>query len=151
MTVQALQEYDYMEKRVTLPRDPFLVSGKRKVDRKLLDSELQDREGMELTPTFHWEREEYIPIGGIRRDIRRRRFWRRVFVATVGAAFLIGPMWLMVLRNDVYTGLISTTAFVAAFGLMMASVLDKDIEVLSSTAAYAAVLVVFVGLNAGPE
>ncbi len=142
-----------MEKRVTLPRDPFLVSGKRKVDRELLDGQLQAREGVELeeTATFRWERGDYIPIGGIRSDNRRIRFWRRVFVATVGAAFLIGPMWLMVLRNDVYTGLISTTAFVAAFGLMMASVLEKDIEVLSSTAAYAAVLVVFVGLNAGPE
>ena len=34
-----------------------------------------------------------------------------------------------------------------AFGLLMARLLERDIEVMSSTAAYAAVLVVFVCLN----
>ena len=57
-------------------------------------------------------------------------------------------MWLMVLWfNTLYTSLIATTLFVALFGLLMASVLEKPIDVMSSTAAYAAVLVVFVGLT----
>jgi hypothetical protein len=53
----------------------------------------------------------------------------------------------MVMHKTHYTALASTTVFVSVFGLMMALVLDKLMDVLSSTAAYAAVLVVFVGLN----
>lgn len=65
----------------------------------------------------------------------------------VGGIFLIAPMWLMALHNTLYTSLIATTVCVALFGLLMASVLEKPTDVMSSTAAYAAVLVVFVGLT----
>lgn len=67
--------------------------------------------------------------------------------ATVGAALLLGPMWLMVLHNTLYTGLITTTVCVAVFGLVVASRLDKPMDVFSATAAYAAVFVVFMGLT----
>ncbi|CAK7229985.1 hypothetical protein SCUCBS95973_007420 [Sporothrix curviconia] len=71
----------------------------------------------------------------------------RVAVAFVGAAFLIGPMWLMMLRNTLYTGLIWTTVFVSVFGILSAYWVVDYTSVLSATAAYAAVLVVFVGLT----
>ncbi|KAI0893043.1 hypothetical protein F4806DRAFT_478021 [Annulohypoxylon nitens] len=58
-------------------------------------------------------------------------------------------MWLMMLNDGLYTALISTTVFVAVFGALMAVVLDRHMDILSSTAAYAAVLVVFVGLTSG--
>lgn len=74
-------------------------------------------------------------------------FRKRIGVAMVGGIFLIAPMWLIVLHNTLYTSLIATTVCVALFGLLMASVLEKPIDVMSSTAAYAAVLVVFVGLT----
>lgn len=45
-----------------------------------------------------------------------------------------------------YATYISTTVFVAVFGLIMAYFLEKYTEILSSAAAYAAALVVFVGL-----
>lgn len=67
-------------------------------------------------------------------------------LASVGAALLLGPMWLMVLHNTLYTGLITTTVCVAVFGLVVVSRLDKPMDVLSATAAYAAVLVILVGL-----
>ena len=91
------------------------------------------------------------PVGGTR-DENFQRAWaagfrHRVGAAAVGGIFLIGPMWLMVLHKTRYTVLISTTIFVTVFGLLMALVLDKLMDVLSSTAAYAAVLVVFVGLS----
>ena len=60
------------------------------------------------------------------------------------------PMWLMMLNTDLYTALISTTVFIVVFGGTMASVLEKKMEVLARTAAYAAVLVVFVGLTRSP-
>jgi hypothetical protein len=68
-------------------------------------------------------------------------------VSATGAGFLIGPMWLMMLRGELYVTLISTTVFVVVFGALAAFFLDNHAHVLSSTAAYAAVLVVFVGLT----
>jgi hypothetical protein len=68
-------------------------------------------------------------------------------MAVLGGVFLLVPMWLMVLHRTRYTALVSTTVFVAFFGLVMVRFLEKEMEVLSVTAAYAAVLVVFVGLN----
>lgn len=62
-------------------------------------------------------------------------------------------MWLMVLHRTLYTALVSTTVFVVIFALAMALFLDGLKDVLSSTAAYSVVLVVFVGLtvpNTGP-
>jgi hypothetical protein len=70
-----------------------------------------------------------------------------VLAAIVGGIFLIGPMWLMVLHKTRTTALVSTTVFVVVFGLIMALFLDKMMDVLSRTAAYAAVLIVFVGLT----
>lgn len=55
----------------------------------------------------------------------------------------------MVLHATVYTGLVTTTLGVAAFRLSLSYTLKNvlAVEVLSATAAYAAVSVVFVGLN----
>ncbi len=74
-------------------------------------------------------------------------FGHRLWIAAFGGIFLVGPMWLMVLHHTRYTSLISTTVAVVLFGLIMAYKLEKESDVLSSTAAYAAVLVVFVGVN----
>ncbi|RDW90039.1 uncharacterized protein DSM5745_01814 [Aspergillus mulundensis] len=91
------------------------------------------------------------PIGGTRRAklraSRLRSTWGRILTAVVGGLFLIGPMWLMVLHNTRYTALVSTSVCVFGFGVLMANALEKPMDVLSSTAAYAAVLVVFVGTN----
>lgn len=73
-------------------------------------------------------------------------------MAFVGGVFLIGPMWLMVLQNHVDSTLITTTVFVFEFRLVILIIasfvygarVGMDI-VMSATAAYAAVLVVFVG------
>ena len=94
---------------------------------------------------------DVVPIGGTRRakvkNSQLRSFHGRLLMAAVGGVFLIGPMWLMVLHHTHYTALVSTSAFVIIFGVLMASYLNRPMDVLSSTAAYAAVLVVFVGSN----
>lgn len=74
-------------------------------------------------------------------------FKDRVLLAAVGGAFLVGPMWLMVLQSGLYTTLITTTVSVAGFGILMAYFLEEGKDVLGSTAAYATVLVVFVGAS----
>ncbi|KAI1858394.1 uncharacterized protein JN550_012678 [Neoarthrinium moseri] len=156
--IKAVQDYDYMINCSQLPRDPFLVSGERKIDsfvmHSLMGDVLSDFErgsfGNPISVAGPWEQGSQ-PIRGTRNDdvakSWKNGFKERLVIAAVAGFFLIGPMWLMVLHNTQYTGLVSTTAFVVAFGIVMAWFLEKPKEVMSGTAAYAAVLVVFVGLG----
>ncbi|KAK4442608.1 hypothetical protein QBC34DRAFT_418444 [Podospora aff. communis PSN243] len=151
--VQGLQDYDYMDKCSQTSRiDPFRMSGESKLDRIILDTSLGNLNAEERGLTMktrdvrRWDKNMRAIIPS-RTDNRYKRLFSRVVVSAVGAGFLIGPMWLMMLKTGLYVALISTSAFVAVFGVMMACVLDEHIHVLSSTAAYAAVLVVFVGLR----
>lgn len=156
-TVQALQNYEYMEKRSLQPEDPFYMSGEKYQDRKLLEAILGDKvnsfEGQPVFPAIgHWQKgpEESRSVRDTRQDNYKRNWTvglhQRLAVAAVGGIFLMAPMWLMVLHNTLYTALVSTTVFVTVFGLMAARYLTSLMDVMSSTAAYAAVLVVFVGL-----
>ncbi|KFY37261.1 hypothetical protein V494_04842 [Pseudogymnoascus sp. VKM F-4513 (FW-928)] len=156
--VQALQDYDYMGQRRQPRADPFLVTGERYVDRCILEAamslEPNAKESLKLVgPLGFWETKDTQPepVGGTRTDNYRRGwvkgFYTRVAAAAMGGIFLIAPMWLMVLQNTMYTGLVATTLFVGVFGFLMAYFLDDLKDVMSTTAAYAAVLVVFVGLT----
>lgn len=152
--VKAVQDYDYMVKCKELPRDPFLVTGERKIDdyvirtifNELVDDDFPDPETIDQV----WE-EDNGPIGGTR-GLTVRESWfagfrTRLGMAALGGFFLITPMWLIVLHNTLYTGLVSTTVFVGVFGIILAIYSDSPKDVLSGTAGYAAVLVVFVGLG----
>ncbi|KAF4440254.1 hypothetical protein FACUT_3578 [Fusarium acutatum] len=159
-TVQALQNYEYMEKRSLQPEDPFYMSSEKYQDRKLLEAILGDKkdsfEGQPVFPAIgHWQKgpDESRSVRYTRQDNYKRNWTVGLHqrlavaaVAAVGGIFLMAPMWLMVLRNTLYTALVSTTVFVTVFGLMAAIYLTSLMDVMSSTAAYAAVLVVFVGL-----
>jgi hypothetical protein len=151
--VQAMCDYDYMRKFVERPkeRDPFIVTSRRKVDHWGLRCALEDAsEELDFCLDEPLEKENE-PIAALRKASFDRanleNFALRVVMAIVGGAFLIGPMWPMVLHNTRYTALISTSVCVLVFGVIMAWVLDHALNVLSVTAAYAAVLVVFVGTN----
>jgi hypothetical protein len=100
------------------------------------------------TATGPWEDGTYEmrPIGGTRGDSFKRAFWSRAAGAGVGAAFLIGPMWPLVLKQDIYLQLGITTGCIIAFGSVMVFALDKLEAVFAATLGYAAVLVVFVGV-----
>jgi len=142
--------------------DPFLVSGEGFIDHMVL------RNAIESHPK-DFRKQKFAradsngpwlggadrrPIGGTRneklREEKLRNFVKRLALAAGGGIFLLGPMWLMVLHRTIYTALISTTCCVITFGFLMSYYLDKDIDVVSSSAGYAAVLVVFVGLNTTP-
>lgn len=155
--VQALKDYEYMEKCHLLSDDPFYVSGAQYSDRAFLKHLIGNR-GNHISQTITvegpWETER--TDGSSTRPNTRpenyrrswmRGFYERVGVAALSAAFLIAPMWLMVLHNTLYTGLASTTGFVAVFGLATSLFLHTPTAVMSCTAAYTAVLVVFVGLT----
>lgn len=80
---------------------------------------------------------------------KRENYAKRAVMAVIGGAFLVGPMLIMVLHPGLVTSLVTTSACVVVFGLVIAlpGLLDKPSDVLSATAAYAAVLVVFVGTS----
>ncbi|KAI1085918.1 hypothetical protein F5B19DRAFT_254602 [Rostrohypoxylon terebratum] len=149
--VQCLQDHDYMTQCRSRPIDPFIISGTRYIDRHMLNSAFRDigeaeKGNMKKNAELRWD-DHATSIVGSRTKISSARLLNHLVVAAVGAGFLIGPMWLMMLNHGLYTALISTTVFVAVFGALMAVVLEKHMDILSSTAAYAAVLVVFVGLT----
>lgn len=90
-------------------------------------------------------------FGGSRNMMNKKealeRFFQRVGMACIGGAFLIGPMLVMSLHQTRFTALLTSSICVFGFGLVMAIFLDKQFDVLSATAAYAAVMVVFVGTS----
>lgn len=91
--------------------------------------------------------------GGTRSSMNRKemveQYTRKVAMAMIGGSFLIAPMLIMVLYPGLVTSLVTTSACVFGFGLVMSIFLDAPFEVLSGTAAYAAVLVVFIGTGGG--
>lgn len=156
-------DYDYIQTCVDRRnRDPFVLSSSRDLEVRILELELQDmplqlreRKGEWLSINFHPPSQWYrgtASRGKLSKDEKLQQTLQRLGMAIVGGVFLIGPMWLMVLQNHLYTTLITTTAFVFGFGLVIsiAPIFFVDAKVgmdtvLSATAAYAAVLVVFVG------
>lgn len=148
-----------MKSFVFEPNDPFVITGERCMDRNMLKAAMDGLEHRNasmdvLKSVGNWEDEpgRPAPIAGTRDESLTRAqlkaFRDRIALALLGASFLIAPMWLMVLHNTLYTALVSTTVFIFVFGFLMAISLGKPMDVMASTAAYAAVLVVFVGLTA---
>jgi hypothetical protein len=93
----------------------------------------------------------------LNREIRlqqetKKAFSERLWMGAFGGLALIGPMLLMVLHRDLNTSVITASVATILFALILAmmgrSLAGKD--VLAATAAYAAVLVVFVGTSMAP-
>jgi hypothetical protein len=152
-----MQDYDYVHSCVKRPNDPFVVTSSRLIDRIIIQHALSKirsspHEGAKFTVDLSPETEAN-PIGGTRlkafEEARLKLYASNFSMAAIGGGFLIAPMWLMVLHNTIWTTLSTTTVCVLFFGALMSWQLNGPIEVLSATAAYAAVLVVFVGANTG--
>jgi hypothetical protein len=126
---------------VTLREDDELIPTKKWID---------VCEGQTLT---NWKEPTLLspPIGGTRRAQVEKKQARgilgRLLVAALGAVFLIAPMWIMAVVDSLGVALVTTTVFVLVWGVLVAWRLDSPKEVLATTAAYAAVLVVFVGTS----
>ncbi|KAI1088931.1 hypothetical protein F5B19DRAFT_402181 [Rostrohypoxylon terebratum] len=161
--IQAVRDYDYMTDATQKQYDLFIASSERKQDGVHLDKAFSLArkgvydlriEGVDPLPTGPWEdakdSQMPIPIGGTRnasvQSLVRRALVTRIFLALLGSAFLVGPMWLLALKKDLIFDLGTTTVAVTIFGLLLAFVLDKGDQVFAGTLAYAAVLMVFVGV-----
>jgi hypothetical protein len=172
IVAQAVRDYEYM---TTSSRayDYFIASSERHHDRSVIHDVMADysfdkenfyeeKKGDALG-TGPWEkpytrvdnrgneRSYANPIGGTRNEIVknlvRQTFWWKLGAAIVGAGFLVGPMWLLALKQRLYLQLEVTTGFVFGFGLVLAYLVEKTDQVFAGTLAYAAVLMVFVGLS----
>ncbi|KAF4781124.1 hypothetical protein HER10_EVM0007567 [Colletotrichum scovillei] len=165
---QAVQDYEYMTKVSQQPFDFFIASSERYHDNYVLDQVMRKHgvggrqfadpprmtyESMKLhaLPTGPWGNESFPePLGGTRnasaKAVLRRNFWFKIMGALVGGAFLVGPMWLLVLKRELYLNLGVATGFVFAFGFSMVGCVDRLDQVFASTLAYSAVLMVFVGV-----
>jgi len=80
------------------------------------------------------------------------QFFSRLAMALFGGLALIVPMLIMSLHQSRLTALVTTSVFVIAVGAILAWWMDdaQDKDIVAATAAYAAVLVVFVGVSLTP-
>ena len=141
------------------PFDYFVVSSGRYHDRHVLGQvrRLKDLDVEQLAdpsrPGFSlkvpWETTPE-PIGGTRnasaKKEARRSLWWKFSGALAAGGFLIGPMWVLVLHQELYVNLGVATGFVSVFGFLMVFFVNSLEGVFASTLAYAAVLMVFVGV-----
>ena len=78
---------------------------------------------------------------------RKRGLLNRMAMSTFGGLTLIVPMLIMVLDPRKLVSVVTTSVFTLAVGLILAIWMDEaeSKDMIAATAAYAAVLVVFVG------
>jgi hypothetical protein len=76
-------------------------------------------------------------------------FISRLSMALFGGLALIGPTLIMALHPSLHTSLITTSVATVLFGLTLAfgAIDSSGKDVLAATAAYCAVLIVFVGTS----
>lgn len=160
--VQAVRDYDYILRSKKSPycpfgTDPFLLTNKTDAEASILKLELEQFSAEELDSRGeNWSKRD-IMRGQKGDSLTRDMAWTsqlwgfgsRLIMAGIAGGFLIGPMWLMKLDQGIITSLITTTTFTMACAVMIAALLRNESMtiVMSSTAAYAAVLVVFVGAS----
>jgi hypothetical protein len=76
----------------------------------------------------------------------------RFIVAMGGALFILVPMYIMALHQNLTKNLVTTTVAVVLFVLVCSVPLKlANDQIFSSTFGYAAVLMVFVGLTSSPQ
>jgi hypothetical protein len=113
-------------------RDPFLATGEYWIDHCVLQRAMKnaprkfkDLDFATIQSKHEWlENDDSSTIGGTRsqnnKNLESKAFYGRLWTAAVAGAFLLGPMWLMVLHHTLYTALVSTTVVVVMFGFLMA-------------------------------
>ena len=133
-------------------------SAKRKRRELVIKRVKEDLEG-EAESTHIWLKWSLLNINDFDtlqkalRTKRCRKEWRdflsRLKMALFGGLSLIIPMLIMTLHPTILTALLTTTLFVLAVALILASVMTdaESKDVVGATAAYAAVLVVFIGTS----
>ena len=118
----------------------------------LTDANLIKEEKAPLQPKPRLHVSNYIGEGGCKdrrytNELRIEALLNRVKMALFGGLVVVAPMLIMTLHRTLLTTLLTTSLFVLAVGLVLAWSMDsaEPKDILTATAAYAAILVVFVG------
>lgn len=114
--------------------------------RKRAENEAEKKKGQ--TPKFDWSvyRTNRLIITPFLEGLAF--FFSRFAIALISGAFLIVPMIIMTLNKSLNKSLITTSAAVMVLaGVLSFIIKAKTYDVITTTATYAAVLVVFVGLS----
>jgi hypothetical protein len=131
--------------------DPFILTSGRSLERSLMENAGLLADAGKLDRPVDPDRPE-LPRGARSPKNQARSmeaFLRRLRMAFFGGVSLIAPMLIMVLHKDILTTLLTTSVSVLLFGFAVAAFSTESPEtVLAVVAAYAAVLVVFVGTHA---
>lgn len=107
----------------------------------------------QLLSPVQWSTQKYN-FRELNREIRlenekKKAYGQRLWMGTFGGITLIGPVLLMVLHRDLNTSIITACVATTLFTLILAFA-GRDLagkDVLGAAAAYAAVLVIFVGTS----
>ncbi|KAK3314600.1 hypothetical protein B0H66DRAFT_535511 [Apodospora peruviana] len=125
-----------------LSKDPFLLSSETKLGFEMM------RSARLVSTTKNREKHPCLSFAQLVRDVNLDAKLRRFAVAFLGDTTLVGPMLLMELQNDLTTKLATTSVAVFLFVRFMALYSTATPEVVVAVgAAYATVLVVFVGAH----
>ena len=152
LTGEALRDMDYLQEKAKLgfDNDPFLLSTSKQDERRLMNSLCLIPEWLERNvPDVNDRDNPTFP--GVGPTARNRAAERdatlyNVLSALFGGLALIVPMIIMKLVPTRTAVLVTTCSFVLGFALAIALWSNlRHNETLAVTAAYAAVLVVFVG------
>ncbi|KAK1751254.1 hypothetical protein QBC47DRAFT_391504 [Echria macrotheca] len=166
----AVRDYDFIAERLAKAReegedDPFQISSNHLLDLCLMrDAGLlpvKGKDDLSWDDLYHRvkvDRDRYHDLQNVLPSQSRSRrhdailanlYLDRLVMGLAGGTALIAPMLIMVLHKDLVTTLVTTTAATMLFAgaLALLGTKLKGETVLASVAAYAAVLVVFVGTN----
>jgi len=128
--------------------DPFLIMTSKPLEAQLLqDAGLLPRDMREPKVLFDPE----LP-GGWRNHMnntqRAKESFQRFWMALAGGAALVAPTILMVLHKNIVTTLVTASVCVFIFAFVVAIFSSEPpFNIIGATAAYAAVLVVFIGAS----
>lgn len=126
-----------------LSKDPFLLNSEKRLGYELIRS--AGLLGPPFKNSYRHEEVAHLPLGQ-RRNVTLEAKLGRFTVALLGGVALVGPMLLMQLHNNLTTKLATTSVAVFLVAAFIAWHSTASPEVIASVvAAYAAVLVVFVG------
>jgi VIT1/CCC1 family predicted Fe2+/Mn2+ transporter len=132
--------------------DLFHLRSERGMERDLLNS--LKAKGLRPQPLVSTEEDRLLPsLPAGPWDIHSARKTQRMqyILSAIGGLILVAPMVLMVLLKNVTANLVTVCACTVVFAVATAyfSPTKLPIELLGATAAYAAVLVVFVSGTTG--
>ncbi|TVY39656.1 hypothetical protein LOCC1_G008226 [Lachnellula occidentalis] len=157
---EALRDWDYMQQqrdKHEFITDPFKMSSSQARDHSIMEET-----GLMQNVPSRWHtrlpRRQMTPDdadapelpghsrGHYKKTRELREVTERLMYGIVGGLALIGPMLVMVLHNTVLTSLLTVSVATILFAGLSALYLEiGPMQLIGATAAYAAVLVVFVG------